>query len=154
MTPFWKLNEFCNIFYTNWKFFLFLSFNITSLCTSDLTFFAQVKMLFEMLIKKCGLEAVKEVMPEEHVKLLTNIRKVCWRLPEEKCFWKAWSGTFIILWSCRLRSTRKGNLLPTPRNPDLISQKLLHPGFSFFHLCEPLSLEACWYYSVSVQNRH
>ncbi|XP_071911266.1 uncharacterized protein [Coffea arabica] len=39
-------------------------------------FKAKVKMLFEMLIKKCGLEAVKEVMPEEHVKLLTNIRKI------------------------------------------------------------------------------
>lgn len=29
-----------------------------------------------MLVKKCGLDAVKEVMPEEHMKLLTNIRKV------------------------------------------------------------------------------
>ncbi|GJU05986.1 diacylglycerol kinase 4-like protein [Tanacetum coccineum] len=35
----------------------------------------QVKLLLEMLVKKCGLEAVKEVMPEEHMKLLTNIRK-------------------------------------------------------------------------------
>lgn len=37
----------------------------------------QVKVLLEMLVKKCGLDAVKAVMPEEHVKLLTNIRKVC-----------------------------------------------------------------------------
>lgn len=37
----------------------------------------QVKLLLEMLVKKCGLEAVKGVMPEEHMKLLTNIRKVC-----------------------------------------------------------------------------
>jgi ribosomal RNA-processing protein 12 len=29
-----------------------------------------------MLIKKCGTEAVKSVMPEEHMKLLTNIRKI------------------------------------------------------------------------------
>ncbi|GJV45364.1 RRP12-like protein [Tanacetum coccineum] len=38
-------------------------------------FKAKVKLLLEMLVKKCGLEAVKEVMPEEHMKLLTNIRK-------------------------------------------------------------------------------
>lgn len=29
-----------------------------------------------MLVKKCGFDAVKAVMPEEHMKLLTNIRKV------------------------------------------------------------------------------
>ncbi|KAL0770626.1 hypothetical protein Bca101_035777 [Brassica carinata] len=39
-------------------------------------FKAKVRLLLEMLIKKCGTEAVKSVMPEEHVKLLTNIRKV------------------------------------------------------------------------------
>ncbi|CAH9077093.1 unnamed protein product [Cuscuta europaea] len=39
-------------------------------------FKAKVKLLLEMLIKKCGLDAVKEVMPEEHMKLLTNIRKI------------------------------------------------------------------------------
>ncbi|KAM3395018.1 RRP12-like protein [Capsicum galapagoense] len=39
-------------------------------------FKAKVKLLIEMLIKKCGLDAVKEVMPEEHMKLLTNIRKI------------------------------------------------------------------------------
>lgn len=44
----------------------------------------QVKLLLGMLVKKCGLNAVKAVMPEEHMKLLTNIRKVwtlsylCW----------------------------------------------------------------------------
>ncbi|KVI01141.1 Armadillo-like helical [Cynara cardunculus var. scolymus] len=38
-------------------------------------FKAKVKLLLEMLIKKCGIDAVKEVMPEEHMKLLTNIRK-------------------------------------------------------------------------------
>lgn len=37
----------------------------------------QVKLILEMLVKKCGLDAVKAVMPEEHMKLLTNIRKVC-----------------------------------------------------------------------------
>jgi ribosomal RNA-processing protein 12 len=36
----------------------------------------QVKLLLGMLITKCGLEAVKAVLPEEHMKLLTNIRKV------------------------------------------------------------------------------
>lgn len=39
--------------------------------------FSQIKLLLEMLVKKFGLDAVKAVMPEEHVKLLTNIRKVC-----------------------------------------------------------------------------
>lgn len=38
-------------------------------------FKAKVKLLLEMLVKKCGIDAVKEVMPEEHMKLLTNIRK-------------------------------------------------------------------------------
>ncbi|KAI4335172.1 hypothetical protein L6164_013842 [Bauhinia variegata] len=39
-------------------------------------FKAKVKLLLEMLVRKCGLEAVKAVMPEEHMKLLTNIRKI------------------------------------------------------------------------------
>ncbi|KAJ4891620.1 ARM repeat superfamily protein [Raphanus sativus] len=39
-------------------------------------FKAKVRLLLEMLIKKCGTEAVKSVMPEEHMKLLPNIRKV------------------------------------------------------------------------------
>ncbi|VFQ62697.1 unnamed protein product [Cuscuta campestris] len=39
-------------------------------------FKAKVKLLLEMLIKKCGFDAVKAVMPEEHMKLLTNIRKI------------------------------------------------------------------------------
>ncbi|XP_010917404.1 uncharacterized protein [Elaeis guineensis] len=38
-------------------------------------FKAKVKLLIEMLVRKCGLDAVKAVMPEEHLKLLTNIRK-------------------------------------------------------------------------------
>ena len=29
-----------------------------------------------MLVRKCGIDAVRAVMPEEHMKLLTNIRKV------------------------------------------------------------------------------
>ncbi|KAF8401126.1 hypothetical protein HHK36_014430 [Tetracentron sinense] len=39
-------------------------------------FKAKVKLLLEMLVQKCGLDAVKAVMPEEHMKLLTNIRKI------------------------------------------------------------------------------
>ncbi|XP_028120905.1 RRP12-like protein [Camellia sinensis] len=39
-------------------------------------FKAKIKVLLEMLVKKCGLDAVKAVMPEEHMKLLTNIRKI------------------------------------------------------------------------------
>ncbi|ONH97511.1 hypothetical protein PRUPE_7G193800 [Prunus persica] len=39
-------------------------------------FKAKVKLLLEMLVKKCGLDAVKAVMPQEHMKLLTNIRKI------------------------------------------------------------------------------
>ncbi|KAK8964220.1 hypothetical protein KSP40_PGU000803 [Platanthera guangdongensis] len=34
-----------------------------------------IKSLIEMLVRKCGVEAVKAVMPEEHLKLLKNIRK-------------------------------------------------------------------------------
>ncbi|RLN07702.1 RRP12-like protein isoform X2 [Panicum miliaceum] len=40
------------------------------------SFKAKVKSLIEILVKKCGLDAVKAVMPEEHMKLLTNIRKI------------------------------------------------------------------------------
>ncbi|OAY67734.1 RRP12-like protein isoform X1 [Ananas comosus] len=39
-------------------------------------FKAKIKLLLELLIRKCGLDAVKAVMPEEHMKLLTNIRKI------------------------------------------------------------------------------
>ncbi|CAL0330264.1 unnamed protein product [Lupinus luteus] len=39
-------------------------------------FKAKVKNLMEMLVTKCGLEAVKAVMPEDHMKLLSNIRKI------------------------------------------------------------------------------
>ncbi|XP_061361599.1 uncharacterized protein LOC133305400 [Gastrolobium bilobum] len=39
-------------------------------------FKAKVKLLLEMLVTKCGLEAVKAVMPEQHMKLLSNIRKI------------------------------------------------------------------------------
>ncbi|ONK64460.1 uncharacterized protein A4U43_C07F26270 [Asparagus officinalis] len=35
----------------------------------------KVKLLLEMLVRKCGVDAVRAVMPEEHMKLLTNIRK-------------------------------------------------------------------------------
>lgn len=39
-------------------------------------FKAKIKSLIEMLVKKCGLDAVKAAMPEEHLKLLKNIRKI------------------------------------------------------------------------------
>ncbi|KAL2459845.1 ARM repeat superfamily protein [Forsythia ovata] len=39
-------------------------------------FKAKVKLLLEMLVRKCGVDAVKEVIPAEHAKLLTNIRKL------------------------------------------------------------------------------
>ncbi|KAK8970767.1 hypothetical protein KSP40_PGU014929 [Platanthera guangdongensis] len=39
-------------------------------------FKAKIKSLIEMLVRKCGVEAVKAVMPEEHLKLLKNIRKI------------------------------------------------------------------------------
>lgn len=39
-------------------------------------FKAKIKSLIEMLVRKCGIEAVKAVMPEEHLKLLKNIRKI------------------------------------------------------------------------------
>ncbi|BFG39488.1 hypothetical protein CerSpe_257610 [Prunus speciosa] len=46
-------------------------------------FNAKVKFLLEMLVRKCGLDAVKAVMPEEHMKLLTNIQKI-----KERKEWK------------------------------------------------------------------
>ncbi|GAB2219203.1 hypothetical protein Droror1_Dr00006834 [Drosera rotundifolia] len=39
-------------------------------------FKAKVRHLLEMLVKRCGVDSVKAVMPEEHMKLLTNIRKI------------------------------------------------------------------------------
>ncbi|CAJ2675716.1 unnamed protein product [Trifolium pratense] len=48
-------------------------------------FKAKVKLLLEMLITKCGLEAVKAVMPEEHTKLLSNIRKIMVRKERNQC---------------------------------------------------------------------
>ncbi|KAL6277373.1 hypothetical protein ACE6H2_020974 [Prunus campanulata] len=39
-------------------------------------FKAKVKLLLEMLVRKCGLDAVKAVLPQEHLKLLNNIRKI------------------------------------------------------------------------------
>ncbi|KAI3943106.1 hypothetical protein MKW92_052439 [Papaver armeniacum] len=39
-------------------------------------FKAKVKLLLEMLVNKCGLDAVKALMPEEHIKLLKNRKKV------------------------------------------------------------------------------
>lgn len=39
-------------------------------------FKAKVKLLLGMLVTKCGFEAVKAVMPDDHMKLLTNIRKI------------------------------------------------------------------------------
>ncbi|KAI0499276.1 hypothetical protein KFK09_020179 [Dendrobium nobile] len=39
-------------------------------------FKAKIKSLIEMLVSKCGVDAVKAVMPEEHLKLLKNIRKI------------------------------------------------------------------------------
>ncbi|KAK4756859.1 hypothetical protein SAY87_006986 [Trapa incisa] len=39
-------------------------------------FKSKIKILLEMLIKKCGVDAVRAVMPEEHMKLLTNVRKI------------------------------------------------------------------------------
>ncbi|GAU23825.1 hypothetical protein TSUD_27350 [Trifolium subterraneum] len=47
-------------------------------------FKAKVKLLLGMLITKCGLEAVKAVMPEEHMKLLSNIRKIKERKEKNK----------------------------------------------------------------------
>ncbi|GBG72256.1 hypothetical protein CBR_g11186 [Chara braunii] len=38
-------------------------------------FKAKVRLIFEMLLKRCGYDAIAAVMPEEHMKLLTNIRK-------------------------------------------------------------------------------
>ncbi|CAA6664606.1 unnamed protein product [Spirodela intermedia] len=47
-------------------------------------FKSKVKLLIEMMVKKCGLDAVKAVMPEEHMKLLTNIRKISEERAKEK----------------------------------------------------------------------
>ncbi|KAI5064175.1 hypothetical protein GOP47_0020845 [Adiantum capillus-veneris] len=39
-------------------------------------FKAKIRVLFEMLVRKCGLQAVSAVTPEQHVKLLNHIRKM------------------------------------------------------------------------------
>jgi hypothetical protein len=36
----------------------------------------QVRAIIERLVRRCGMEAVSAVMPQEHMKLLTNIQKV------------------------------------------------------------------------------
>ncbi|GLJ21439.1 hypothetical protein SUGI_0394870 [Cryptomeria japonica] len=51
---------------------------------SKTPFKAKIRLLLEMLIRKCGLEAVKAVMPEQHMKLLTNIRKTKERKEKKK----------------------------------------------------------------------
>ncbi|CAL5215365.1 unnamed protein product [Lathyrus oleraceus] len=44
-------------------------------------FKAKVKRLLGMLVEECGLEAVKAVLPKEHMRLLSNIRKIKkWKL--------------------------------------------------------------------------
>ncbi|MCO5571961.1 hypothetical protein L7F22_025712 [Adiantum nelumboides] len=39
-------------------------------------FKAKVRVIFEMLVRRCGLQAVSAVTPEQHAKLLTHIRKM------------------------------------------------------------------------------
>ncbi|VVA40350.1 PREDICTED: RRP12 [Prunus dulcis] len=51
-------------------------------------FKAKVKLLLEMLVRKCGLDAVKAVVPQEHIKLLNNIRKI-----KERKEWKLGSNS-------------------------------------------------------------
>ncbi|KAL2939801.1 RRP12-like protein [Bienertia sinuspersici] len=58
-------------------------------------FKAKIKHLLEMLVKKCGIDAVKAVMPEEHMKLLTNIRKIKERR-EKKLARSEWGHTKIF----------------------------------------------------------
>lgn len=36
----------------------------------------QVRAIIERLVRRCGMDSVAKVMPQEHMKLLTNIRKV------------------------------------------------------------------------------
>ncbi|CAM8986557.1 unnamed protein product [Rhodiola kirilowii] len=49
---------------------------VQSLLNNCKQFKAKIKLLIEMLVKKCGIDAVKAVMPEEHMKLLANIRNL------------------------------------------------------------------------------
>ena len=71
-----NLNPISLSFYESWLLTKFI-FKVISKCSFFWYFYFQVKLLLEMLVKKCGMDAVKAVMPEEHMKLLTNIRKVC-----------------------------------------------------------------------------
>lgn len=96
----------------------------------------QVKLLLEMLVKKCGVDAVKAVMPEEHMRLLTNIRKVC--QIEKVFFWDAICYGFssdvnmLFIFCChRSRSRKREKLQLTLRKPDLIFLKQLLQGMSF-----------------------
>ncbi|KAL9242169.1 hypothetical protein vseg_016195 [Gypsophila vaccaria] len=63
-------------------------------CETKNHFKAKVKHLLEMLVKKCGLDAVKAVMPEEHMKLLTNIRKINER-KEKKLAANSETGSYL-----------------------------------------------------------
>uniref|UniRef100_A0A0E0K602 Uncharacterized protein n=1 Tax=Oryza punctata TaxID=4537 RepID=A0A0E0K602_ORYPU len=66
------------------------------------SFKAKIKSLIEILVKKCGLDAVKAVMPEEHIKLLTNIRKI-----NERKMWKSKSSEDGDNMSMTSRATRQ-----------------------------------------------
>lgn len=74
-------------------------------------------MLLEMLVRKCGFDAVRAVMPEEHMKLLTNIRKVTCLGPlifVELC------KHFIIDLSINDRSRRERSEKPNLRMGNLL----------------------------------
>lgn len=83
-----------------------------------------------MLIRKCGLDAVRAVMPEEHMKLLTNIRKVCQNIFFRVQYFQGLTSEVFSfnLWQCRSRNGRRGNLQLILTKIILGSQKQLHPG--------------------------
>lgn len=52
--------------------------------TSVPSFYVQIKVIFERLVRRCGYEAVAAVTPPAHQKLITNIRKTRDRLEKKK----------------------------------------------------------------------
>lgn len=92
-----------------------------------------------MLIKKCGLDAVKEVMPEEHMKLLTNIRKVSYELDFNlwNFSWdiKCSDEFFILLMKKQIKERRDKELASnSEESRSLMTKATTSRFFSFFRI--------------------
>ncbi|KAL4180812.1 hypothetical protein AMTRI_Chr12g234250 [Amborella trichopoda] len=59
----------------------------------------KAKHLLEMIVRKCGLDTVKAVIPEEHMKIVTNIRKIEKLQPRTKSVYSRASTARLSRWS-------------------------------------------------------